>query len=143
MSVKLGVKLIDGTAKLPTRGSRYAAGYDIYTPYTFSILAHEIKMVGLGIAFNISPEYYIQLYIRSSIAKRGLCILNAVGIIDPDYKNEVKLILYNHTDTTITIESAERFCQLVICSLIQAEIVEITEMTGYDREGGFGSTGKH
>ena len=84
------------------------------------------------------------MYARSGIAcKRGLAPANKVGVIDADYRGEVKVALHNHSLETQTIEKGERIAQLVVTPFLSVDYVESDTLSDTSRgEGGFGSTGK-
>ena len=145
MNVK--VKKLDARATLPTYGSPQAAGADLYALIegdTLEIAAGETKLIGTGLAFEI-PEGYVGLvYARSGLAtKRGLAPANKVGVIDSDYRGELKVALYNQSGAPQTITAGERIAQLVIAPYLTACFEESSELSDSTRgAGGFGSTGK-
>ena len=122
-----------------------AAGLDLAAAVDEPIVlaAGARAAVGTGLAVEIPRGYEGQVRPRSGLAMRhGLTLTNAPGTIDADYRGEVKILLINHGDEAFTIEAGERIAQLVIAPVVQAEIVEVSELTDSDRgSGGFGSTG--
>ena len=143
MTVK--VKKIDPRAVLPTYGSSQAAGADIYAllESEISIAPGETVLIGTGLTLEI-PEGYVGLvYARSGLAtKRGLAPANKVGVIDSDYRGELKVALYNQSKETQIVGRGERIAQLVIAPYLTASFEEADVLSDTRRgEGGFGSTG--
>jgi len=178
-------KKVTEDAILPTKGTKYSACVDVYANEDVTIEAGGTKLVGLGIAIdfdfikrNIPKKYtpstdftenvmeqidinkflksnYIQLMIRSSLSVKGLMLANGVGVIDLDYKGEIKMNIYNpicdfidnmientvgcNSSYSYKIKKGERIGQLILLehksSLFGIESEE-------ERNGGFGSTGK-
>lgn len=141
------VKKTDPRATLPTYGSPQAAGADLYALLTgdsLSIGAGETALIGTGLSLEI-PEGYVGLvYARSGLAsKRGLAPANKVGVIDSDYRGELKVALYNQSGKVQSITQGERIAQLVIAPYLTASFEEADELSDSARgTGGFGSTGK-
>ena len=105
----------------------------------------EIKMISTGIAISLpSNEYVAYVYARSGLAcKKGICLANSVGVIDSDYRGEIKVVLYNQSKQTQTIQPGERVAQLVITPVLTPRYQEVASLSTTDRgDGGFGSTGK-
>lgn len=143
MEVKL--KKLTPTAKLPTYGSAFSAGADLYSDEPeFTVAPGETHLVHTGLAMEIPEGYGGFIYARSGLAaKKGLAPANKVGVIDADYRGEVRVALFNHSDTAQTVEAGERVAQLVIAPFLKAEFTETEELSDTMRgEGGFGSTGK-
>ena len=141
----INVKKINDKAILPTYGSEYAAGADLYAclDEPLTIKPHETVMVHTGLAMEIPAGYAGLIYPRSGLAsKRGLAPANKVGVVDPDYRGEFMIALHNHSDLEQTIEPAERVAQLVITPFITAVFNLTDSLSETVRgEGGFGSTG--
>lgn len=139
------IKKLDENATVPTYGSEFAAGADLYacTGETVVINPHETKLIHTGIAMEIPTGYAGLVYARSGIAsKRGLAPANKVGVIDSDYRGEIMVALHNHSESVQTIENGERIAQLVIAPYITANFILSDELDDTNRgEGGFGSTG--
>lgn len=123
----------------PTHQTLHSAGADVCAAETVTIEPGQVKLVPTGAYVPVGSHvksYVIMLAIRSSIAlKRGLSLGNGVGIIDPDYDEEIKVMLHNHTDYDAVIEKGERIAQLVAVPYVQIYPVKDKERTG-----GFGST---
>jgi len=144
--MKVKVKKLDQRAVLPTYGSAGAAGADLYalTDGDVTIGAGETRLIGTGLALEIPTGYVGLIYARSGLAtKRGLAPANKVGVIDSDYRGELKVALYNQSGAPQTIAAGERIAQLVIAPYLTADYEEADELTDSKRgAGGFGSTGK-
>lgn len=140
------VKRLHPNAKLPTYGSSEAAGADLYAcldePVT--IQPGEVFWVPTGIALEVPKGCAGLVYARSSMgAKRGLAPANKVGVVDSDYRGEIKVVLLNHSQQPQTLEPGERVAQFVITPVLTPAYEEVTDLTDTDRgAGGFGSTGK-
>lgn len=143
---KLKVKRLTDTAVIPTRGSKYAAGLDLYADIKadINIPGHSTVLVGTGIAIELPICTFGAIYPRSGLAtKANLSLANGVGVLDEDYKGEVKVALHNHGNTTATINPGQRIAQLVVQPYTQVSIKEVNELSETLRgSGGFGSTGR-
>jgi dUTP pyrophosphatase len=141
------IKLLNNLAKVPTRGSKEAAGFDLYaaTDYDITIPAHCTVKIGTGIAAEIPSGYFGMLVPRSGIAtKRGLRPANSPGTIDSDYRGEIIVALHNDSADLQTIEAGERIAQLIIVPYAAPQLDVVTDLDETDRgTNGFGSTGKH
>ena len=138
-------KKLDEKAVMPTYGSEYAAGADLYAclEETVTINPGETKFIGTKIAVEL-PKFTVGLiYARSGLAcKKGLAPANKVGVIDCDYRGELIVALHNHSDKPVDVEPAERVAQMVIAPYILGRYIEVDELSDSVRgEGGFGSTG--
>lgn len=142
---KIRIKKLNENAFIPTRGSQYSAGYDLYacinSPVT--ILPHTTEKIGTGLAIEIPEGYFGAIFARSGLAtKEGLRPANCTGVADSDYRGEYIVALHNDTDETKLVMPNERIAQLVIMPYFQVEFEEVTELTDTERgDGGFGSTG--
>lgn len=143
--MEIKIKRLTKTAKIPTRGSDYAAGYDLYAdiqePITIS--PHTTEKIGTGLAMAIPEGFFGAILPRSGLAtKKGLRPANTPGCCDSDYRGEYIVAVHNDTNLEQTIEPGERIAQLVILSFMTAQFDEVEELSETDRgEGGFGSTG--
>ncbi len=139
------VKKLSERAQLPSRETAGAAGADLRALLTepVTIRPGKTEMLPTGLAFEI-PEGYVGLvFARSSLgSKRGLAPANKVGVIDSDYRGEVKVALHNHSDRDQIVEPGERVAQFVVVPFLAADYEEASELSDTDRgAGGFGSTG--
>lgn len=144
MNIK--VKKLTPNATVPTMGSKFAAGADLYSAEDADVVIEpsETKFIGTGLAMEI-PEGYVGLvYARSGLAcKRGLAPANKVGVVDSDYRGEIKVALHNHGKEAQTVEKGERIAQMVIAPYLSVNYEETDELSETERgEGGFGSTGR-
>ena len=140
----LKIKKLAENAVIPTYGSEYAAGADLYScegELTFA--PGETKMVHTDLAMQIPVGYVGLVYARSGIAsKRGLAPANKVGVVDSDYRGEIMVALHNHSSEPQTIAAGERIAQMVIAPYLTVNYVETDTLDDTDRgTGGFGSTG--
>lgn len=142
----LPVRLLRPEARLPTRGSPESAGLDIYCLESAVIPPHSSAKIKTGISVEIQRGYYGQLNTRSSMAVAGVVVVG--GVIDSDYRGEISVVLFNHSDKPFhilgatDITAATRIAQLIIlpCQLIEPILVEELSITKRG-DGGFGSTG--
>jgi dUTP pyrophosphatase len=143
--MKIRIKRLSEEATLPTYGTEFSAGADLYnlrnTPIT--VEPHKTVLVKTGIATEIPKGYCGLIFARSGLAtKRGLAPANKVGVIDADYRGEIMVSLHNHSDVAVSIEGGERIAQLAIVPFLKADFVETEELSETVRgAGGFGSTG--
>ena len=143
--MKIKLKKLMENAKLPSAGSIKAAGYDLYSclEEQVTILPHETKMIGTGLAVAIPEGYFGGIFARSGLAaKQGLRPANCVGVVDADYRGEIKVALHNDTEQPHTIKGGERIAQLVVIPFLSLEFEEADELDETERgAGGFGHTG--
>ena len=140
------VKKLDDRAILPTYGSAYAAGADLYALIegeSLMVGAGETVLVRTGLSVEIPEGYVGLIYARSGLAtKKGLAPANKVGVIDSDYRGEVKVALFNQSGEDQIVLAGERVAQLVIAPYLAVEYEEAEALSSTVRgEGGFGSTG--
>lgn len=142
---KVNIKKLNANATVPTYGSEYAAGADLYACLDgeVTIAPHATVLIPTGIAMELPIGYAGLIYARSGLAtKKGLAPANKVGVVDCDYRGEVKVALHNHGEIAQTVASGERIAQLVIAPYLTAQFIESEELSETVRgEGGFGSTG--
>jgi dUTP pyrophosphatase len=142
------LKIFSEYGYLPKFETSSSACFDIpiFDSLGFSTFLFPGKVVPVptGLYFEIPPGYHIQVFIRSSMAKAGIILANSVGIIDEDYRDELKLLLINTTNETIWIENSKRVAQgmLVKTLFYSIEALESLPARLDSRTGGFGSTGK-
>lgn len=145
MRTKVNIKKLNERATLPTYGSAFSAGADLYAclEEPAVIEAGEAVLIHTGLAMEIPEGYAGLIYARSGLAaKKGLAPSNKVGVVDADYRGEVMVSLYNHSKETRIVDHGERIAQLVITPFIAADWNPVEELGATDRgSGGFGSTG--
>ena len=145
MNTTVKVKKLDERAVLPTLGSEYAAGADLYAVLDapLTIESGETVLVHTGLSMEIPVGYAGLIYARSGLAsKRGLAPANKVGVVDADYRGEVMVALHNHSNIAQTIEHGERIAQLVVAPFLSVNYEQTDSLSDTVRgTGGFGSTG--
>ena len=143
MNIK--IKKLNENAIIPTRGSEYAAGVDLYAciDKPIEIQPHETVKIGTGLAMELPTGYFGAIFARSGLAtKQGLRPANCVGCCDSDYRGDYIVPLHNDTDITQTVIPNERIAQLVIMPYLPVDFTEVDELTETERgDGGFGHTG--
>lgn len=145
--MKLLVKKLDERAKVPAAATGGSAGMDLCavldSPLVLGPGERAIVSTGLAIALE-SPRFAAFIFARSGLAvKHGITLSNCVGVVDSDYRGEVKVGLINQSDKPYEIAPGERIAQMVIMPVEQAVPVETDVLPESDRgEGGFGSTGR-
>jgi dUTP pyrophosphatase len=129
---------------LPARASEHAAGLDVVAAEDVTLEPGERHAVATGFAVAIPHGYEVQVRPRSGLAlKHGITCLNTPGTIDSDYRGEVKVILANLGSEPFEVRRGERIAQLVPAPALQADFVEVAELSETSRgAGGFGSTGR-
>lgn len=143
----MNIKRLNENAIIPTTGSEYAAGYDLYAAIDKEIILSPSAtvLIGTGWAMEIPLGVFGAIFARSGLAvKEGLRPANCVGVIDSDYRGEVKVAVHNDSTMDRIITPGERIAQLVILPYYKIdEFVESDELEETARGvGGFGSTGK-
>ena len=146
MDITVKVKKLDPRAILPTRGSEFAAGADLFALLDEDIVIApgETVFIHTGLTAEIPEGYAGFVFARSGLAsKSGLAPANKVGVVDSDYRGEYMVALFNHSTKPVTVTHGQRIAQLVIMPVAAAQFVEVVELGETERgAGGFGSTGK-
>ena len=137
----MNFKRLDPNAVLPARGSSLAAGLDICAIEDLTIHPGDRALAHTGLAVAIPEGYYGRLAPRSGLAtQKGLDTL--AGVIDADYRGEIRCLLYNAGNETIHLPAQSKICQLIIEKIITPTAVWADEISETERgSGGFGSTG--
>ena len=163
--MNINIKKTVPEATVPTRGSEYAAGYDLYAcvteaqaepvladvtsldpdvehEYSAIILPGQTNKVGTGICAEIPAGYFGAIFARSGLAtKQGLRPANCVGVVDADYRGEIIVAVHNDSDEVRYIKHGDRIAQLVIIPFLPVEFTVVDELSETVRgDGGFGST---
>lgn len=142
----IAVKKLFPDAILPTYGSVEAAGADLYACLEADVTINpgETAWIPTGIAMEVPKGCAGLIYARSSLGvKRGLAPANKVGVIDSDYRGEIRVVLLNHGKEPQTVSHGERIAQMIITPVVTPAYMEVSELSDTDRgAGGFGSTGK-
>ena len=143
--MKVNIKKLSDKATIPTYGSEFSAGADLYAclEEDITIAPGETYLVPTGLSAEIPEGYAGLIYARSGLAsKKGLAPANKVGVVDADYRGQIFVALFNHSKLEQTVSHGERIAQLVIAPFLKAEFNETDELSDTVRgEGGFGSTG--
>lgn len=146
MTQTVKIKKLNPNAVIPTYGTPFAAGADLYAcmdePVTIN--PGQTQFIHTGIAMEVPVGFAGLVYARSGLAcKKGLAPANKVGVIDADYRGEIMVALHNHSEDAVTVENGERIAQLVITPFLTADFEETDELEDTERgTGGFGSTGR-
>ena len=145
MKANINFKKLDDRATVPTYGSEFSAGADLYAVCDEDVVIESGKTVLIHtyLAMEIPEGFGGFIFARSGLAtKKGLAPANKVGVIDADYRGEIMVALHNHSDEAKTVSNGERIAQLVILPYLTAQFTECDELSDTARgEGGFGSTG--
>jgi len=138
--VLLKVKKLREDAKLPYKKHKGDAGLDLYTIEDIELEPNEIKVVSTGIAIEIPRGYFGLIKDRSSLSMKGLHVL--AGVIDENYRGEIKIVLCNLSKEPLRIDKYSRIAQLIIIPYLSVYPIEYDELDQTDRgANGFGSTG--
>ncbi|MFN2492215.1 MAG: dUTP diphosphatase [Pyrinomonadaceae bacterium] len=139
---QLEFRQLDPRARLPARGSSLAAGLDIYSIEDLAIEPKQRQVARTGLAVAVPEGYYGRLAPRSGLAAhKGLDVL--AGVIDADYRGEIRCVLYNTSDEKIHIAAETKVCQLILEKIITPSAVWASDLSSTTRgSGGFGSTGE-
>lgn len=140
-SSKLFVKRLSPTANLPIRGSKYAAGLDLFANETKTIQPGGSALVSTGISMVIPNGYYGRIAPRSGFSVKTGLMVNA-GVIDSDYRGEVKILFANPTTNSVQVNSGEKVAQIVVEKIALLDVEEVDILEDSERgNNGFGSTG--
>ncbi|MBU1135993.1 MAG: dUTP diphosphatase [Nanoarchaeota archaeon] len=140
MKLRINIKKLNQEAKIPIYASEEAAGCDFYSNEDLVLKPNETKIVGTGIAIELPKATCMQMWDRSGLGVKG--IHRYAGLIDSDYRGEIKIVLHNSSNQDLEIKKHERIAQGVILSHFQAEFVEDKINETKRGENGFHSTGK-
>nr|UMO80221.1 Deoxyuridine 5'-triphosphate nucleotidohydrolase [Pandoravirus aubagnensis] len=137
----LKCKRMHADAALPKRATADAAGYDLCAVQEATVPARGQATVPIGIAVAIPQGYYGRVAPRSSLASKGIDV--GAGVVDADYRGQVKVILFNHSDTPYVAHVGDHIAQLIIERIATPEAQWVDDLDDTDRgDGGFGSTGR-
>ncbi len=137
-------KKLDKHAKEPVRSTQHSAGLDVFSNETVIIDPHETVIIPTGLAMTTEDgedgsEWFVAMHIRSSLAVKGLQLANGVAVIDKDYKDEIKVIMYNSTNEMVIVEKGKKIAQMIVMAHYSYVAKGVTFK--YDtRIGGLGST---
>ena len=158
--MEIKIKRLTPTALIPTKAHASDACFDLYLDAPdalyhewnggveikeargIKIRPHETVMLHTGIATEIPFGYYMAIYARSGLScKQGLRLANSVGIVDCQYRDEIKVALYNDSNETRIVHHGDRIAQCMIAPVLATNFVEVDELKDDSRGGGFGSSG--
>lgn len=144
--MRINVKKLSDTAVFPERGSDYAAGYDLFADLEEALVLepHTSTLIPTGLAMEIPEGYFGGVFARSGLStKEGLRPANCVGVIDADYRGELKVPLHNDGEVAREIKPGQKVAQLIVVPFLSVEFDEVENLSETVRGvGGFGSTGK-
>jgi dUTP pyrophosphatase len=141
-TIPVKIKLLSEKAKIPTRGSEYSAGYDLYSTENHILKAGERKLFKTNISIQMPNHVYGRIAPRSGLAYKNGIIING-GVIDADYQGDIGVIMYNSGNKDLEIKESDRIAQIIfefynVANFIQCEQFDVSERG----DGSFGSTGK-
>jgi dUTP pyrophosphatase len=144
--VKVLVKKLDPSVKLPEYKTEGASGMDLiaFVDETMNIKPKTSALIPTGISVAFSEDYEIQIRPRSGLAaKNNISVLNTPGTIDSDYRGEIKVIIFNHSNDNFIVKNGDRIAQMILAPIMKMELEEAKNLPQTIRgKGGFGSTGK-
>ena len=143
---KVLIKRLDSAVQLPAYKSTGASGMDLmaFIKKPINIKPNSSSLIPTGLSVAFSENFEIQIRPRSGLAaKNNISVLNTPGTIDSDYRGEIKVIIYNHSNKDFVINNGDRIAQMVFTPVIKMELEETNELPQTLRgNDGFGSTGK-
>ena len=144
--VKVLVKKLNPKVNLPSYKTLGSSGMDLmaFIEEPIKILPNNSKIIPTGLLIAIPEDLEIQIRSRSGLAaKSQITVLNSPGTIDSDYRGELKIILFNHSNKEFTVNNGDRIGQIILMPVLKIEFEEVNELPKTIRgTGGFGSTGK-
>lgn len=142
--IQFKVERLTKDAILPTKTYSTDAGYDLHTPINFTLHGGELKVIDIGIRVGLKDGYEAQIRSRSGMAaKCGVFVLNSPGTVDPLYRGNICVILYNTCFEPVDFTMGDRIAQMIIKRFPAVELIEGDVPIDTDRgDSGFGSTGK-
>ena len=138
------IKKLSNNAIIPTKGSEFSAGFDLYAniDQPITIEPHKTVKIGTGLSFELPNGTFGAIFARSGLStKEGIRPANCVGVCDSDYRGEYKIALHNHSNTPVTVHNGDRIAQMVVMPFIPVELEEGELSETARGSGGFGSTG--
>lgn len=143
MNVKVKFKRLSKTAILPSKQTASASCVDIHADGDYVIQPGSSQIIGTGWAVEFPAGYTLEVFSRSGHgAKKNVRLANCTGIIDPDYRGELMVALFNDGKSPFHVANGDRIAQAFAVKLPDMEIEEVTELSKTERgAGGFGSTG--
>ena len=143
MTVPIRIKRLEPSAQLPQYATEGSAGLDFAAAREAHVGPGCTEMIGTGLAIELPPGYALFVLPRSGLAaKHSVTVLNAPGLVDSDYRNEVCVLLHNHGDHPLHVREGDRIAQFVVLPVPRVHLQLCDELNLTDRVGGFGSTGR-
>ena len=126
----------------PFQASGKSAGFDLCAVENYLLSARRQEIISTGFAWEIPDGFVGQIWPRSGMAaKNSIDVL--AGVIDSDYRGEIKVILFNHSNKSYRINAGDRIAQMLIVPFLEAEIELVDSLFETERnDSGFGSSGK-
>ena len=144
--VRVLIKKLDPKVAIPSYKTKGASGMDLmaFVKEKIVIKPQTSALIPTGLSVAFSEDYEIQIRPRSGLAaKNNISVLNTPGTIDSDYRGELKIIIFNHSNHDFIVNNNDRVAQMVLTPIAKIELEEANELPKTLRgEGGFGSTGK-
>ena len=144
--VKVLVKKLDPKVKLPSYKTEGSSGMDLiaFTDKPIKINPNTSELIPTGLSVAIPKDMEIQIRPRSGLAiNSNISVLNTPGTIDSDYRGEIKVILFNHSNKEFIVNNNERIAQMILAPVLKVDFEEVSDLPDSARGlGGFGSTGK-
>ncbi len=141
--IKLKVKKLGPKVKLPVKGTEGSACYDVFSYESHTFVPNDSYRVKCGLAFEVPVGYEMEIRPRSSLASRGLILLNSPGTLDSDYRGELFALLMNLSSKNIAVQAGDRIVQFKINKVEEISIEEGEDLSKTSRgEGCLGSTGR-
>jgi dUTP pyrophosphatase len=141
--MRIFFKALNDNARVPTKGTGGSACYDLYAAEETKIYPGQVASIGTGLQLAFGPEYVLHIFSRSGLAKEGIALANSVGVIDSDYRGEIRILLANiGFEGVWRVKRGDRIAQCAVEKIIPIEWIEEGFLDETERgEGGFGSTG--
>jgi len=135
------VKKLVPHAIIPEYKSDEAAAFDLHLTEDILVVCGKVQFAKTGLAMQILPGHVGRIYVRSSLSVKGLCLANAVGVIDSDYRGEIMLPVITRHWAALNLKAGDRVAQMIVQECHPMEIIEVDELNNTERgTGGFGST---
>lgn len=139
--MSLFVKRLSEYSTLPTRGTEHSAGLDLSSAYDYVVPPHGKELIKTDLSLSIPEGHYGRIAPRSGLAWKNFVDVGA-GVIDSDYRGNVSVLLFNHSDVNFIVNRHDRVAQLIIEKISLPEVKEVDDLDNTIRgDGGFGSTG--
>lgn len=147
----LGIFKLKPDALLPRRGMEQSVGLDLHAylisesgrPNTLLLPPHTTRKIPTGLAMRPPPGHAILVCSRSGLAGSGVFVTNGPGVVDPDYRGEIQVLLHNGGHQAYYVKHEERVAQILVVPVPIVPFEEITELDVTERgDKGFGSTGR-